>query len=71
MNCRRVETYKILPPPNMGKRMVDEVVPYSIVRSINSVVNSAYNIIIAGITMALANVQTMPINIKVKSHEAA
>lgn len=55
----------------MGKRMVDEVVPHSIVRSINSVVNSAYNIIIAGITMALANVQTMPINIKVKSHEAA
>lgn len=55
----------------MGKRMVDEVVPYSNDRSINRVANSANKIIIAGITNALIDVQTIPINIKILSHLVA
>lgn len=55
----------------MGIRMVFEVVPDSNVRSINRVVNSAYNIVNPGIVIALKNVQTVPNTIKNKSHAVA
>lgn len=55
----------------MGIRIVFEVVPYSNVRSIKSVVNSAYNIVNPGIVIALTTVQTMPNKIKNRSHPVA
>lgn len=61
-------TYKILPPPNMGKKMVGELVPLATARSTNNVVNSLNTINSTGTPNAFTNVHTLPIINKIMSH---
>lgn len=57
-------TYKILPPPNRGKNIVDELVPMPSVRSTSNVVNSPYTTISAGNPSDFMNVNITPRNIR-------
>lgn len=68
---RRINTHSTTPPPKSRNKMVGELLPRPLVRSINLQVNSPYPIVNNGSTQEFRIVKITPIRIKNISHFVA